>query len=494
MAKFEAPRQRPSLKVEWPPASRGVVKQEHVQRSFLKHEATSLKAKIEAVKQESATSTNVNNSASAFSSSLRAAALLQRGLQFREQLKAEQSSGSTTKREVKSEVKKERKVSVKQEQKKKSTRKASKGKRRRGPASAAKRQSSREVINREVELSRPLASLLGAPALSRPEAVKRLWAHCKAEGMLNPDDKREIIFSDNLRSLFGKDKAKMTDLFSVLMPHFLFSSSAGDAPSAPNNGDTSVKSDSHTEMPIPKVQKKEENIKWERLLKGEALSNTFLKAEEKCLPKRELSSAGGTTIEIEDDEVPLLRAENWVPKISSMASASVVLEVEVPDPSPWARACTYACCGAAIGTGVGEASSPPNFVRSTAEVKVLEGEGGQVLHVEARLSPLDPARGYRFWIEAADPGRRIKSAEVEVPQRSNPEKWKPTEAQQWCASLRIPELQKVVVQYCMDGSTLLALQDEDLKSLGLAAPFLLRRYRAAVEAIKAPKASPAAGA
>merc|ERR1719282_971083 len=134
------------------------------------------------------------------------AALLKRGLKLRalaDRLKKEKVPLKRVKAE------KGQKKSVKRVKKK---------------GSAACRNASRVSMNREVRLSRELSEVVGAPALSRPEAVKRLWAYCRERGMLNPDDKREIIFDNALKKMLGKPRARMYDLSSLLVPHLDYTS------------------------------------------------------------------------------------------------------------------------------------------------------------------------------------------------------------------------------------------------------------------------------
>merc|ERR1711971_6246 len=69
---------------------------------------------------------------------------------------------------------------------------------------AKRRKASREAMAREIALSAELGDILGASALSRPETVRRLWAYCRDNDMLNPENKREICFNQDLENMFGK--------------------------------------------------------------------------------------------------------------------------------------------------------------------------------------------------------------------------------------------------------------------------------------------------
>ncbi|CAE6334784.1 unnamed protein product [Rhizoctonia solani] len=70
-----------------------------------------------------------------------------------------------------------------------------------------------------------LAAFTGVSALSRPQIVKRLWDHIKANNLQNPQDKREILCDDQMRGLFNVDKINMFQMNKVIGVHII-----GDAP------------------------------------------------------------------------------------------------------------------------------------------------------------------------------------------------------------------------------------------------------------------------
>lgn len=65
-------------------------------------------------------------------------------------------------------------------------------------------------------LSPPLAELLGEPALSRPQTVKRIWEYVKARDLQDPKDKRQIMCDDAMRAVFKSDKIHMFTMNKVL--------------------------------------------------------------------------------------------------------------------------------------------------------------------------------------------------------------------------------------------------------------------------------------
>ncbi|CAE6417317.1 unnamed protein product [Rhizoctonia solani] len=69
---------------------------------------------------------------------------------------------------------------------------------------------------KEYALSPALAAFTGTPALSRPQIVKKLWDHIKANSLQNPQDKREILCDEQMKSLFGVDKINMFQMNKVI--------------------------------------------------------------------------------------------------------------------------------------------------------------------------------------------------------------------------------------------------------------------------------------
>ncbi|CAE6448713.1 unnamed protein product [Rhizoctonia solani] len=78
---------------------------------------------------------------------------------------------------------------------------------------------------KEYALSPALAAFTGVSALSRPQIVKRLWDHIKANNLQNPQDKREILCDDQMKGLFNVDKINMFQMNKVIGAHIV-----GDAP------------------------------------------------------------------------------------------------------------------------------------------------------------------------------------------------------------------------------------------------------------------------
>lgn len=65
-------------------------------------------------------------------------------------------------------------------------------------------------------LSAPLAELVGEPKLSRPQVVKKLWVHIKANNLQDPADKRQIICDERMQLVFKQDKVHMFTMNKLL--------------------------------------------------------------------------------------------------------------------------------------------------------------------------------------------------------------------------------------------------------------------------------------
>lgn len=402
-----------------------------------------VKAELRAVKQET--------NASAVKS------LLERGLAIRREQGNKQSK---TKGKVK--VKKERSLRSDGRQRKKQK------------VTAKRRNASRRVMERELPLSQELSELLGSDALSRPEAVRRLWSYCKERGMLNPDNRREIRFDENLRKLIGQDSASMPQLISLLNPHFDYS----------HNG---LKQEAKQEL----SGKQEEKVDIKRdLLKEEELQE--LKAELKEELKQELRlkedlgesvlGAVRSKAETEDDTLFEEAAQQVVEQALSRSATEIC---------SFSNTAMAVRCKVPPGTFALEAVAVPDLegqdvLSSPCSVEYQEASDGTFTgFAEAKLEGLKPAVSYSVALRVVGGvgGARRSSLPAVLPQRSSPAQWSPREVRVWCGTQHCKELTRMAVDYEIDGSTLLALGEDDLKAAGIAAPFLLRRVLTSLAAL-----------
>ena len=64
--------------------------------------------------------------------------------------------------------------------------------------------------------SATLAEITGAKALPRTEAVKKVWAYIKKNGLQDKKNKREINADAKLKAVLKKDKVTMFDLAKLI--------------------------------------------------------------------------------------------------------------------------------------------------------------------------------------------------------------------------------------------------------------------------------------
>ncbi|KAF8599932.1 SWIB-domain-containing protein [Ceratobasidium sp. AG-I] len=74
-------------------------------------------------------------------------------------------------------------------------------------------------FQKEYSLSPALAEFTGVQALSRPQVVKKLWDHIKANNLQDPQDKREILCDDSMQQLFGVNRLNMFKMNKMISDH-----------------------------------------------------------------------------------------------------------------------------------------------------------------------------------------------------------------------------------------------------------------------------------
>ncbi|KAK1770214.1 upstream activation factor subunit spp27 [Phialemonium atrogriseum] len=70
-------------------------------------------------------------------------------------------------------------------------------------------------------LSYPLAEICGVIQMSRPQVVKKLWEHIKANDLQDPKDKRQILCDDKMQAVFKTAKLDMFQM-NKLLGHQLY--------------------------------------------------------------------------------------------------------------------------------------------------------------------------------------------------------------------------------------------------------------------------------
>ena len=74
-------------------------------------------------------------------------------------------------------------------------------------------------IHAPVKPSGDLAPIVGADALPRSEVISKVWEYIRNNNLQNPENKREILADDNLKKVFGKDKATMFEMNKYISAH-----------------------------------------------------------------------------------------------------------------------------------------------------------------------------------------------------------------------------------------------------------------------------------
>ncbi|MBJ6123218.1 MULTISPECIES: SWIB/MDM2 domain-containing protein [Sphingomonas] len=74
-------------------------------------------------------------------------------------------------------------------------------------------------IHAPVKPSADLGAIVGNDALPRSEVISKVWDYIKSKNLQNPENKREILADDNLKKVFGKDKATMFEMNKYISAH-----------------------------------------------------------------------------------------------------------------------------------------------------------------------------------------------------------------------------------------------------------------------------------
>ncbi|KAL2906423.1 Upstream activation factor subunit spp27 [Bienertia sinuspersici] len=71
-------------------------------------------------------------------------------------------------------------------------------------------------------ISPALQELVGAPEISRTQALKVIWAHIKANNLQDPNDKKIIVCDEKLKKIFaGKERVGFLEVSGLITPHLL---------------------------------------------------------------------------------------------------------------------------------------------------------------------------------------------------------------------------------------------------------------------------------
>jgi len=453
----------PQVKREQVNKEQPVIKSESASASNVKTEQRSaalppLKAKIEQLRQVKA------ELKTKMDSDTDVADLVRRGLEIRAQA---QNKAKTVKREK---GKKRTGVKIKKERCLRLDGKP----RRKQRVTAKRRNASREAMNRAIPLSDELAELLGISEASRPEAIRRLWLHCKENGMLNPDNKREVQFDGKLEQIMGTTTATLPQMMSLLVPHLDYVKAEQIKQEmkseVKSESGKRVKTESHAAGASTGIKKQPVagGTKTERREPVTTMREPILSVASPQKAKLE-PMVPGPSIDAQSASEEALRAV--VPRLAKFDKTTTLIQFAA------SSACNDLEAYAVPSTGSSDKQRAP----CTMEFRE-SCDGSMALHVEALITGLKPTIAYQVFFQTKNGSSR--SREVYLPQRANPAKWASRDVEVWCTSQHVPELLQMVHKYGIDGQTLLSLGEEDLKQSGLTVPFLLRRVLAGLEQLK----------
>ncbi len=89
-----------------------------------------------------------------------------------------------------------------------------------GAKTAAKKQTNAGTgIHAPVKPSADLGAVVGNDPLPRSEVISKVWEYIRNNNLQNPENKREILADDNLKKVFGKDKATMFEMNKYISAH-----------------------------------------------------------------------------------------------------------------------------------------------------------------------------------------------------------------------------------------------------------------------------------
>ncbi|MEH3147738.1 MAG: SWIB/MDM2 domain-containing protein [Methylobacterium frigidaeris] len=75
------------------------------------------------------------------------------------------------------------------------------------------------ALQKPLQPTPELAAIVGSDPLPRGEVVSKVWDYIRKHELQNPQNKREILADDNLKKVFGKDKATMFEMNKYLAQH-----------------------------------------------------------------------------------------------------------------------------------------------------------------------------------------------------------------------------------------------------------------------------------
>ena len=95
----------------------------------------------------------------------------------------------------------------------------SKTRKTRGASSKKGGRKANPALQKPLQPSKELAAVVGPDPLPRGQAVRKVWDYIKKQNLQNPENRREILADNTLKSIFGKDKVTMFEMNRYLAQH-----------------------------------------------------------------------------------------------------------------------------------------------------------------------------------------------------------------------------------------------------------------------------------
>ena len=91
------------------------------------------------------------------------------------------------------------------------------------------------AFNKKMQLSDSLAQICGARQMSRPEVVKQLWKHIKANKLQDKNNGRQINNDQKMQNVFGKKTMDMMQMNKLLSKSLTKMSGGGNKQTTQKN-------------------------------------------------------------------------------------------------------------------------------------------------------------------------------------------------------------------------------------------------------------------
>jgi upstream activation factor subunit UAF30 len=75
------------------------------------------------------------------------------------------------------------------------------------------------ALSKPLKVSEQLAEVVGKGPMPRTEVVSGVWDYIRKHDLQNPENRREILADDKLKSVFGQDKVTMFEMNKLLSAH-----------------------------------------------------------------------------------------------------------------------------------------------------------------------------------------------------------------------------------------------------------------------------------